>query len=160
MSIFQNIILYNKIECIKLLSKNKSIKWYDIDKYKDQIEWNYKDLSLNPNITIEIVLNNLDKKWCFYRLSSNPNINIDIILQYNQFNWSIYWYSFNPNIQLNDIDKINITNEIFNQDIIIKNLFLNNYDFDRNKYFEINEIKINDNLNKILENNNFELIIY
>lgn len=159
-----DIVINNKKyfndKCIKLLSKNKSIKWYDIDKYKDQIEWNYKDLSLNPNITIEIVLNNLDKKWCFHRLSSNPNINIDIILQYNQFNWSIYWYSFNPNIQLNDIDKINITNEIFNQDIIIKNLFLNNYDFDRNKYFEINEIKINDNLNKILENNNFELIIY
>jgi len=158
-----DIILNNKIYfnnyCLKLLSKNKSIKWIDIVKH-NKIEWNYQDLSLNPNITFDIVLNNLDKKWCFHRLSSNPNITIDIIIQYNQFNWSMYWYSYNPKIKLNDIDKIKISNEINDKNLIIKNLFLNNYDFDRSQYFKKNNIKVDKYLNEILENNNFEFSVY
>ena len=159
-----DIVLNNKKYfndyCIKLLSKNKGINWNDILKH-NEIEWNYKDISLNPNITFDIVLNNLDKKWCFHRLSSNPNITIDIIMQYNQFNWSMYWYSYNPKIQLNDIDKIKISNdEINDQILIIKNLFLNNYDFDRDKYFEENNIKTNKYINEILKNNNFEFSVY
>ena len=158
-----DIVLNNKKyfndKCIKLLSKNKNIKWQDIIKYNN-IDWNYTDLSLNRNITFDIVLNNLDKNWCFNRLSSNPNITIDIILKYNNFQWSIYWYSFNPNIRLNDIDKIKFTNYTPNKNLIIKNLFLNNYDIDRNEYFQNNNIQIDQNLINILNNDNFELVIY
>jgi len=167
---FENLVVYNKNitidiilnnnyffneKCIKVLSKNKSIKWSDIIKHPE-IDWNFKDLSLNKNITFDIVLNNLDKKWCFHRLSSNPNINIDIINNYNQFNWSIYWYSFNPNLRLDDIDKLQINNDTKDLSIIINNLFLNNYDIERNDFFKRYNI-IND---KILTYDNFELCIY
>jgi penicillin V acylase-like amidase (Ntn superfamily) len=72
----------------------------------------------------------------------------------------MYWYSYNPKIKLNDIDKIKISNEINDKNLIIKNLFLNNYDFDRSQYFEKNNIKVDKYLNEILENNNFEFSVY
>ncbi len=151
-----DIILNNKKyfdeSCLKLLSKNKSIKWNDVIKYNN-IDWNYKDLSLNPNINFDIVLNNLNKKWCFNRLSSNLNINIDIILQYKQFNWNMYWYTFNPKFKLNDIDKIPIT------DTIIKNILINNYDEDRLLYCKNNNINIEEPLITALKHDNFELVI-
>ncbi len=166
---FEYLVIYNKnitVEivlnnkkyfnnnCVKLLTKNKYIKWSEIVKYDNYIEWNYTDLSLNINITIDIVLNNINKKWCFNRLSSNPNITIDIILQHKNFKWSMYWYSFNPNIRLNDIDKMIITNDTLDINLIIKNLCLNNYDIDRIEYVK-NDIQQTD----ILNINNFELIL-
>ena len=152
--ILNNISFFNE-KCIKVLSKNKTIKWLDIIKHPEII-WNFQDLSLNKNITFDIVLNNLDKKWCFNRLSSNPNINIDIINNYNQFNWSIYWYSFNPNLRLDDIDKIKFKNSTKDLSIIINNLFLNNYDIEREQFLK----KYNIINNKILSYDNFELYIY
>jgi hypothetical protein len=36
--------------------------------------WNYSILSENPNITWEIIKNNLDKPWDYSWMSQNPNI--------------------------------------------------------------------------------------
>ena len=152
--ILDNTLFFNE-KCLKVLSKNKSIKWLDIIKHPE-IEWNFQDLSLNKNITFDIILNNLDKGWCFRRLSSNPNINIDIINNYNQFNWSIYWYSFNPNLRLDNIDKIKINHDTPDLSIIINNLFLNNYDLEREDFFK----KYNIIDDKIVTYDNFELFIY
>ena len=42
-------------------------------------EWNYKLLSINPNITWEFVKNNPDKPWDYYWLSANKSITWEIV---------------------------------------------------------------------------------
>ena len=37
------------------------------------------NISENPNVTWEIIQNNLDKDWCWYGISNNPNITWEII---------------------------------------------------------------------------------
>lgn len=46
-------------------------------KYKNKLDW--YEISKNPNITWEIVLNNTDRIWFWMSLSRNPNITWDII---------------------------------------------------------------------------------
>jgi len=46
-------------------------------KNENKIEWKY--LSKNPNITWEIVKDNLDKPWNWNYLSANPNITLEIV---------------------------------------------------------------------------------
>ena len=41
--------------------------------------WVYSCISLNPNITWDIVNANPDKAWGYYYLSGNPNITWDIV---------------------------------------------------------------------------------
>ena len=38
-------------------------------KYENKLDWDY--ISINPNITWEIIQNNLDKDWDWYRISFN-----------------------------------------------------------------------------------------
>jgi hypothetical protein len=40
----------------------------------------YDSLSLNPNITWDVVINNTDKPWNWYCLNNNPNITWDIVI--------------------------------------------------------------------------------
>ena len=44
-------------------------------------------LSLNPNITWDIVINNLDIPWNFKMLSYNINITWDIVRKYPDYDW-------------------------------------------------------------------------
>ena len=51
-----------------------SVSWFDYIKLTPEKEWDYDDLSLNPNITWDIVSTNPDKPWNYSWLSRNPNI--------------------------------------------------------------------------------------
>ncbi len=66
-------------------------------------------LSWNPNITFDIVLNNLDKPWNWYYLSANSNITFDNVLNNPDKHWNWYYLSFNPNITF-DIVQIILIN--------------------------------------------------
>ena len=55
---------------------------------KDSKPWYYRALSINPNITWEIVEANQDKDWDYDGLSFNPNITWEII----QANQDKPWY--------------------------------------------------------------------
>ena len=60
------------------LSQNPNITWDIIQNNLDKhLDWNW--LSQNPNITWEIIQNNLDKPWNWNGISENPNITWDII---------------------------------------------------------------------------------
>ena len=73
-------------------------------KHEDKIDWSW--LSLNPNITWDIVKENPDKPWSWYWLSSNPNITMDIIKEKQDKPWDWAGLSDNPNITM-DIVKAN-----------------------------------------------------
>ena len=54
---------HNKINHLEILLKLNPNK-----------PWDWDELSLNPNITWEIIQQNKDKPWNWYWLSQNPNI--------------------------------------------------------------------------------------
>ena len=60
------------------LSKNPNITWEIIRENLDK-PWNWWELSRHPSITWDIIQKNSDKPWCFKHLSSNPNITWDLI---------------------------------------------------------------------------------
>jgi hypothetical protein len=55
-------------------------------------------LSENPNITWDIVAENLDKPWNWVSLSRHPNITWEIVQQHPQCPWHWYGLTINPNI--------------------------------------------------------------
>ena len=77
---------------LEFLNIKKKIDWHD------NINWSC--MSMNPNITWDIIQANITKPWDWYSLSSHPNITWDII-QAN-LNKNILWdwsqISINPNI--------------------------------------------------------------
>jgi len=77
--------------------------------------WDYKSLSLNPNVTWNFILENKNKPWdydghCTNRnktpLSTNPNITWDIVKANPDIQWCYGTLLCNPNITL-DIIKAN-----------------------------------------------------
>jgi uncharacterized protein with HEPN domain len=58
-------------------------------------------LSKNPNITWDIVRNNLDKSWVFEQLTLNPVITPVIIKNNPNILWDYQYFSKNPNITWN-----------------------------------------------------------
>jgi hypothetical protein len=60
--------------------------------------WNYRMLSKNPNINWEFISNNLDKKWNWELISDNPNITWNDIVNNLDKPWDWKYISKNPNI--------------------------------------------------------------
>ena len=60
--------------------------------------WDWKCLSKNPKITMEIVAANPEKPWNWYWLSSNPNITWEFVAANPEKPWDWGWLSRNPNI--------------------------------------------------------------
>ena len=67
---------------------------------EDNLEnpWNWGCLSMNPNITFDIVLAHPDKSWDWDSLSRHPNITFDIVIAHPDKPWNWYWLSSNSNI--------------------------------------------------------------
>ena len=63
-------ILFNKI---KSNFQKRNPVFYLIEKYIDK-PWDWKCLSLNPNITPDFIEKHIDKPWDLYSLARNPNI--------------------------------------------------------------------------------------
>ena len=61
-----------------------------------KIEFLY--LSCNPNITWDIVIENIEKPWNWYRISMNPNITWEIVRGNSELPWDWHGVSVNPNI--------------------------------------------------------------
>jgi hypothetical protein len=79
------------------LSKNPNITWDLIQNYLDK-PWDYSMLSLNPNINWDIIRFNPDKPWDYYYLSKNINITWDIVKNNPDKPWDYSMLSLNPNI--------------------------------------------------------------
>src|SRR5947207_661161 len=60
--------------------------------------WNWGLLSSNPNISWEIVKDNLDKSWSWDKLGANPNITWEIVRNNPGYPWNSALLSNNPNI--------------------------------------------------------------
>lgn len=63
--------------------------------------WN---ISYHPNLTFDIVLNNLNKKWCWVSLTQHQNITFDIVSKHRELFWCTDRLSFNPNITADIIE--------------------------------------------------------
>ena len=61
--------------------------------------WDFKELSMNPNITYEMVLDHPELDWDWGYLGGNPNITWDMIMDFNIYKtWNYHLISSNPNI--------------------------------------------------------------
>ena len=62
------------------------------------IKWNYKQLSSNTSINLDIVKNHIDKNWNWGELSKNPGITLDMIEDNLELPWKWWCISSNPNV--------------------------------------------------------------
>ena len=69
--------------------------WFDYIKENPDKDWNYINLSLNPNITWEIVQSNPDKPWNYKCLSKNQNITWEIVQENPDKPWKYSLLSLN-----------------------------------------------------------------
>ncbi len=142
--IFKNLkkFIVNNFDAVE-----RKESWDFLQKCENQFKLNYDNISLNENITWEIVSKNINKPWNFKNLSLNKNINIDIINSNPQLDWSIKNLSLNENINITDIEN-NPTLDWCYQRLssnpnITFDYVLNNLDKDWNFYF----LSANPNIN-------------
>jgi hypothetical protein len=83
-------------------SKWEEHYWHFICKYSHKVYW--KNISQNPNITMEMIDNSSDKPWNWYYISQKPNLNINIIENNPDKPWDWYWISISPNLTMEIID--------------------------------------------------------
>ena len=76
--------------------------WNFICKYSHKVDW--KNISSNPNITIEIIGNNPDKPWDWVFISANPNITMEIIDNSPDKPWDWWNISQKSNITMEIIE--------------------------------------------------------
>ena len=60
------------------ISYQKNVFWQNVLDFP-YFKWNYQCLSVNPNITFEIMQENKDKKWSWKYFSYNPNFKLEYI---------------------------------------------------------------------------------
>ena len=63
----------------KDLENEWSQQWFQFIKNNPDKPWDWDYLSLNPNVTWDVVQANLDKPWVWDWLSENPNLTRDVI---------------------------------------------------------------------------------
>ncbi len=80
-----------------LVLRNRSITWEDSDKLQG-LRGNKYSMSINPNITWDIITANPDYDWNIQAVSKNPNITWEIIAANPDFGWDMISVTINPNI--------------------------------------------------------------
>ena len=65
--------------------------------------FNWNTISKNPNITMNLILNNPTKPWIYSQISENPNLTIKILKTNPTKQWDWNKISCNKNITKNDI---------------------------------------------------------
>ena len=98
--------------------------------------WNWDDISKNPNITMKFILDNPDKDWDWEIISCNPNITMKDISDNPDKDWDWYFISRNPNITIKII--LDNPGKNWDWDYICENTFKN----DKNNYIKFNLKKI------------------
>lgn len=91
-------ILWDWNDMSFVAGNQKYITWDIIQKYMDKFEIIPIDFSRNPNLTWDIVFNNLNLEWDWYSLSYHPNITLDIIKNNLNMPWDWDSMSDNPNL--------------------------------------------------------------
>ena len=74
----ENLLNNFSEETIEQISMNGNITWEIISKNLHE-RWNWDYVSINPNITMEIISKNIDKRWNNRMLYMNPSISIEEI---------------------------------------------------------------------------------
>ena len=80
-----------------LLSVNINLSW-EIIKNNQHQDWYIGHISKNPCITWEIIQNNPEINWDYHNISRNPNITWEIIQNNPDIDWSWNYVAENPNI--------------------------------------------------------------
>src|SRR5438094_149057 len=105
-------ILYTSKLFYDIMIKNYPIKryqvynqlWSLIKLYPDK-PWIWSNISINKNLTMNMIKENLDKQLDWYSISRKSNITMDIIKEYPDKPWDWSGISSNPNITMNIIKK-------------------------------------------------------
>ena len=79
------------------ISKHVEIKW-EVILNNPELPWDWCGFSCNPNITIEIIKENLDKPFDWQYISENKAITLEIIVNNPELPWDWDFATFNPNI--------------------------------------------------------------
>ena len=82
--------------------------WNFVMKYEDKLDWHC--ISINPNITMEMIEKYPDKPWNWEYISYNPNITMEIIEKYPEKPWVWWGISQNPNITIEIVDTLKYYN--------------------------------------------------
>ena len=73
---------------------NLELEWFDI--ICKFLRNDYKLISRNPNITMEIIKGNPDKPWDWYWMSNKPNITMEFIKENSDKPWDWDEISHHP----------------------------------------------------------------
>jgi hypothetical protein len=102
-----------KIESVKVKKETSPKKmntppttstFYSYVKSHPEKKWFYQNLSMNPNITIEDVMQDMDKQWNFSILTERSTTYMRDIDNHPDFPWDNISLSRNPNITMEDIE--------------------------------------------------------
>ncbi len=85
---------------VPLVSSNRGITSKDILKstLKSKFDWDYKNLSANPNLPTSYVAENIYKPWNFFSISTNASITD--IQNFHQIQWDSLGLSMNKSITM------------------------------------------------------------
>jgi hypothetical protein len=93
-----------QFDCKKYLEQKWNEDWFEFMASKNHTpDWCRCD---NPNVTLELIKTYPKYQWNWKELSRNPNITIPYILANNRFPkfmWDFQYVSENPNLQLTDV---------------------------------------------------------
>ncbi len=90
---------------IDIFSKNKNFTTELIEKNPKNIPIDYHFLSLNPNLSQEYFIKNIEKDWNMWSISGNPFITFDFVLQHPHLEWDYDNLSQNKSITWDIIKK-------------------------------------------------------
>ena len=74
-----------------------------------ELPWDFSNISYNPNLTIDLIIQNPNKKWDWSAVSSNPGITMQDIMNHPEYPWNRY-VNRNPNL---NIEMVNYFPSIF-----------------------------------------------
>jgi hypothetical protein len=95
-----------KIDCWSVVSMNPGIKEKDVLMYPD-LPWDWNAMSYNRNITMQLVMKNMDKNWNMKYVCASPNITLNEALLLRNFGYDGIEYNVNINLQFMLTEKIN-----------------------------------------------------
>lgn len=117
-----------------ILNAGKSRKWFlpyvssnsgitERDIYKNVLEWNYLNLSSNPNLPAKYVNDNLQYLWNLHSVSSNSNITPTDVESFHAIPWDYYGLSLNKNITTEYV--ISRSNKPWKKELLLINQAIN-----------------------------------
>lgn len=115
---------------VPFVCANTGINERDILKstMKELFDWDYKNLSANPNLPTVFVKDNLDNDWNFHTISSNASLtNIEL---YHQIPWDDHGKSMNRNLSFAYVYKFRKVNWHLPSIMANSSIILNTIDLD------------------------------